>query len=151
MKTIAIATKFNAISQVTKLPECITFLLLLANARVSDKHRITVLAAAALNDPNIGAHATNDAFLQAVSINSVSAVVKQCDSVNQNRIYKSKLRSANSANTQRNGYNNNRIFKNREPFKELSQQEKILLCDVPNVMNAAKTDISNVITRLMEH
>lgn len=77
----AVATKFNSISQTTKLLECTTSLLLLANAQVSDTQCVTVLAAGAPNDQEIGASAPNDRFFQAVSYNAVSSVVKQGDTL----------------------------------------------------------------------
>lgn len=61
----AVTTKLNAISQTTKLPEFVTSLLLLANAKVSDTQRVTVLPTADPKNRKIGASAPNDQFLQA--------------------------------------------------------------------------------------
>ena len=57
-------SKFNAHSTVTKIPEALTALLLLANSNVYDSQRISVLAAAS---PGSGENdSTMDTYLQAI-------------------------------------------------------------------------------------
>lgn len=71
--------KFNSISTTTKLPECITALMLLSNSAIDDTQRVSVLAAAAPSDDNLNAQSTNDQFLSAITYQSVSSVIRQCD------------------------------------------------------------------------
>lgn len=71
--------KFNSISTTTKLPECITALMLLSNSAIDDSQRVSVLAAAAPSGDSLDAQSTNDQFLSAITYQSVSSVIKQCD------------------------------------------------------------------------
>lgn len=123
----AVATKLNSILQTTKLPECITSLLLLANAHISDTQRVMVLAAAASNDPEIGSNTSNDQFLLAVSYNIVSSIVRQCDSISEiKRTNNNSLKeSAASAFTYKTSYSNKR--NSGCDFKELSRNEKDII------------------------
>lgn len=71
--------KFNSISNTTKLPDCLTALMLLSNASIDDAQRVSILAAASLSDENLGAQSSNDQYLSAVTYSSVASVIKQCD------------------------------------------------------------------------
>lgn len=71
--------KFNSISDTTKLPECITALMLLSNSAINDVQRVSVMAAAAPSASNLNAQSSNDQFLAAVTYTFVSSVIKQCD------------------------------------------------------------------------
>lgn len=72
-------TRFNSLSVTTKLPECLTPLLLLSNAHVSGNQRITFLAAATPHNPELNSSSSNDDFLKCVKYSSVSSVVKHRD------------------------------------------------------------------------
>lgn len=71
--------KFNSISETTKLPECITALMLLANASVDDAQRISVLASAANHNGEVNDQASNDALLETITYESIASIIKQCD------------------------------------------------------------------------
>lgn len=72
--------KFNAISESTKLPECLTSLMLIANAEITDSERVSVLAAAASSsDFEDSANTSNEEFLMSISYASVASVIKQCE------------------------------------------------------------------------
>lgn len=71
--------RFNSISTTTKLPECITALMFLSNSAIDDSQRVSVMAAAAPSDENLNAQSTNEQFLGAITYQSVSSVIKQCD------------------------------------------------------------------------
>ena len=74
-------SKFNAHSTVTKIPEALTALLLLANSNVDDSQRISVLAAAS---PGSGENdSTMDTYLQAIKYESIASVLRQCDQTGQ--------------------------------------------------------------------
>ncbi len=110
----ACVSKFNAISETTRLPECLTALMLLSNAVVEDSQRVSVLAAASPNEPQLGQQATNDQFLSAVTYQSVASVIKQCDN---NHSSGGQNLSVNSATTVRNGRNNYRgKYNNRSNY-----------------------------------
>ena len=96
--------KFNSISDTTKLPECITALMLLSNSAIDDTQRISVMAAAAPSDQHLNGQSTNDQFLSAITYQSVASVVKQCDKSSQHPAEGSHL-TASSAGTNR-GFNN---------------------------------------------
>lgn len=55
-------TKFNAISEITKLPEFIMTLLILAKDGIADIQRVTFLATAAPNDTNLDSTSSNGDF-----------------------------------------------------------------------------------------
>lgn len=59
-------TKFSAISETRRLPECLKALLLLSNSAINDKQRIFILAAAVPGDTSLDGMATNDQLLTAV-------------------------------------------------------------------------------------
>ncbi len=99
--------KFNSISTTTKLPECITALMLLANSAIDDNQRISVMAATAPSDATFTAQSTNDEFLAAITYNSVASVIKQCDKTSQNTEESSAL-TASTAGTSSFGSNQNR-------------------------------------------
>lgn len=119
----AVAKKFNSTSTTKQLPKCITSLVELTNAQVSDTHLVAVLAAVAPNDANGGAHAPNDEFLQSGSYNTVSPIVKQCEfrtsqSQANNYLTASNVGVCNQQSG--NSYRRN----NDKPFKDISQNEK---------------------------
>lgn len=76
---IAQVAKFNAIATTTKLPECITALMLMSNSSIDDAQRVSVMVAAALSAASLNAESTNDQYLRAVTYNAVASVIKQCD------------------------------------------------------------------------
>lgn len=71
--------KFNALSANTKLPECITALILLSNSAIDDSQCISVMAAAAHTDENLISQSTHDRFLSSITYQSIASVIKQCD------------------------------------------------------------------------
>ena len=73
----AAVTKFNSLSKTTKLPQCITALMLLSNANIDQSQRVSVLAAAALKNDSLNEDSSNDAFLSAVTYKQLASVVKQ--------------------------------------------------------------------------
>lgn len=76
----AIIAKSNAISESTKLPECLTVLMLISNSYVSDAQRVSVLAAAAsASEVENVATATDEQLLKSISYGSVASVVRQCE------------------------------------------------------------------------
>ena len=80
LRFAASVAKFNAISESTKLAECLTALMLISNAHISDSQRVSVLAAAAsASEVENVATATNEEFLKSISYSSVSSVVKHCE------------------------------------------------------------------------
>lgn len=111
-------TKFNSISQSTRLLECLTSLLLPTNAQVSENQRVTVLAAAAPLDSRSSYSSSSVMFLSAVTYHFVSSVVKQFDtngstsSVNASRARTTKLYTVKISNQ----YKTN--------FSELSKQKQ---------------------------
>ena len=80
LRFAASVTKFNSLSDTTKLPQCITALMLLSNSGIDHSQRISVLAAAAPTGNNLTDSSTNDQFLAAVTYKQVASVVKQCNS-----------------------------------------------------------------------
>lgn len=79
----AAVSKFNSFSSTTKLPQCITALLLLNNAGIEHSQRVSALSAAAPNGASFTAQSTNDEFLSVVTYNQVSGIVKQCEKANR--------------------------------------------------------------------
>lgn len=72
--------KFNGISESTKLSECLTSLMLISNAEVTDSESVSVLASAASSsDFEDSATTSNEEFLTSISYSSVASVVKQCE------------------------------------------------------------------------
>ena len=75
----AALSKFNSIANATKLPPCITALMLLSNSSVDHNQRVSILAAIAPNNDQFSEDSSNDDYLSVVTYNSVASVVKQCD------------------------------------------------------------------------
>lgn len=75
----AAVTKFNSLSNTTKLPQCITALMLLSNASIEQSQRVSVLAAVASSGQNFSEQSTNDEFLNAVTYKQLASMVKQCE------------------------------------------------------------------------
>lgn len=75
----AAVTKFNSLSETTKLPQCITALMLLSHANIEQSARVSVLAAAAPSTADFDDNSTNDDFLEAVTYKQLASVVKQCE------------------------------------------------------------------------
>lgn len=107
--------KFNSISQTTKLPECLTALMLLSNSNIDDAQRVSVLASASSSDSELNAQSTNDEFLNAITYQSVASVIKQCDhqNTNDNLMANSAQAHQNRFFKPKNGFKNN--FKNNRP------------------------------------
>lgn len=78
----AAVSKFNSFSTTTKLPQCITALLLLINASIEHSQRVSALSAAAPAGTVFNDQASNDDFLKVVTYNQVSSIVKQCEKSN---------------------------------------------------------------------
>lgn len=72
-------SKFNAHASSCVLPEAMTALMFLANSAIDNNQLISVLAAAAPNESNLGDTPTTDDYLKAVKYESVSSVLRQCD------------------------------------------------------------------------
>lgn len=113
----ALGRKLHSTGQTTKLPECITSLLLPANAQIIGTQHVIVLDAAATYNTDIATNAPNDQFLQAVSYNAVSAVAKHCDSIQKTKL------QIDTASAGRLDGNNDRTH-NENSFKRLFQTEK---------------------------
>lgn len=98
--------KFNSKSTTTKLPECITALMLLSNSAINDAQRVSVMAAAAPSDENLNSQSSNDEFLSAFTYQSVSSVIKQCDktSLEPNESTSLTASSAGTGRFERNRY-----------------------------------------------
>lgn len=60
-------SKFNSFSKTTKLPQCITALMLLSNAKIEHSQRVSALAASAPNGTKFFGLGSNDEFLQVVT------------------------------------------------------------------------------------
>lgn len=75
----AAVTKFKSLFNVTKLPRCITALMLLSNARVEHSQRISALAAAAPNGPVFTDQSSIYDYLSAMTYKQSPSVVKQCE------------------------------------------------------------------------
>ena len=90
--------KFNSTSSTTKIPECITALMLLSNSAIYDLQRVSVMAAATTSNENLTSDSTNYEFLGAFTYQSVSLVIKQCDTSSQPHVQTETL-FASSANT----------------------------------------------------
>lgn len=69
---------FSSISSTTKLPECITAIMLLSNPDIDDAQRVSVVKAAATFNENLNSHSSNDAFLSSITCQTVYSVIKQC-------------------------------------------------------------------------
>lgn len=101
--------KFNAISASTKLPNCLTALMLLSNSHITDAQRASVLAAAASrsNIENVST-ATNEQFLQFISYCALGPVFKQCEG---NRIGDDNALNRNNGHATHSRFNGNGNFK----------------------------------------
>lgn len=75
----AAVTKFNSLSKTTKLPQCITALMLLSNAAIDHSQRISALAAAAPSGTTFTELSRNDDFLSEETYRQLASVVKQCE------------------------------------------------------------------------
>lgn len=75
----AAVTKFNSLSNITRLPQCITALMLLSNASIEHSQRVSALAAAAPNGTVFTDQSSNDDYLKAVTYRQLASVVKQCE------------------------------------------------------------------------
>lgn len=69
--------KFNSISTTTKIPECLRALLIWPNSYADDLQRVSKLAAAAPSMHELGDNATRDDFLEAVTYELISSVIRQ--------------------------------------------------------------------------
>lgn len=78
----AAVSKFNSISTTTKLPQCITSLLLLSNANIDHSQRVSALSSAAPSGVVFTDQAQNDEFLEVVTYHQVSSIVRQCIKAN---------------------------------------------------------------------
>ena len=100
--------KFNSISSTSKLPECITALMLLSNSAIEDSQRVSVMAAAAPSNQNLSSNSSNDEFLSAITYQSVSSVINQCDKSSQPPVENETLTASSAGTTQFRGqYRNN--------------------------------------------
>ena len=93
----AAVTKFNSLSTTTKLPQCITALMLLSNANVDQTSRVSVLAASAPSTDDFNDNSTNDDFLAAVTYKQLASVVKQCERASVNPAAYNETLTASSA------------------------------------------------------
>lgn len=82
----ATVSKFNSFSTTTKLPQCITALLLLSNASIDHSQCVSALSAAAPVGTVFNDQASSDDFLQVVTYNQVFSIVKQCEKANVSTI-----------------------------------------------------------------
>ena len=118
--------KFNSISATTRLPECITALMLLSNSAIDDSQRVSVMAAAAPSDESLNSQSSNDAFLSSITYQSVSSVIKQCDKTTHTTVDQAPL-SASSAGTSR-SHEQNRNNKGRSKGQSLSMKYPCDIC-----------------------
>lgn len=76
--SVALAN-FNSFSSNTKLPRCITSLMLLNNASTEHSQHVSVLSLAAPTGTSFPEQASNEDFLNVVTYLQVSSIVKQCE------------------------------------------------------------------------
>lgn len=115
--------KFNAISASTKLPDCLTALMLISNSDISDSQRVSVLAAAASSSAvEDVATATNEQFLKSISYSAVASVVKQCEG---KRVQEDDYLKGNNCFAT-NRFNENNKFKNRNKFTREQYEKRIM-------------------------
>lgn len=104
-------TKFSSLLATTKLPPCITALMLFNHYEVDHSQHVSVVAAAAPTDDILNDSSTNDQCLSAATYKQVASVVKQCDrgsssmSVNDSLTGKNVrfLRNRQNSHSNRNG------------------------------------------------
>lgn len=113
--------KCNVIAESTKLPECLTALLVIFNPEITDSERVSVFAfASSSSDLDEDTETTNEEFLNSVSYSSVAPVVKQCERPNGRDLHGNSMYA-------RGGYKNNdknNLFR-RRMTKEQNQAKTI--------------------------
>lgn len=75
----ASVAKFNSMSGITKLPQCITALMLSSNAAIEHSQHVQCLNAAAPEGTIFSDQSSNDKILSAVTYQQLASVVKQCE------------------------------------------------------------------------
>ena len=82
------------------LPESLKALMLIANASIDNTQRVSVLAAASPTGPDLDSQSTNAEFMKAVSYQSVSSVLRQCNRPHDTTISQSNPIISNAATTE---------------------------------------------------
>lgn len=75
----AAVTKFNFLSETTKIIEGITALMLLSNSGIEQSQKVSFLAAAAPANLSLSKLCSKNDFLKAVTYHQLVSVVKQCE------------------------------------------------------------------------
>ena len=124
--------KFNAISNTTKLPECLTALMLLSNSAIDDNQRVSVWAATAPADPTMSSQSTNVMFLSAITYQSVASIVKKCDRTHTTSVNQNSLAGSSAGTTQRYGHsspqNRGRTRPTKAEYEALMMKHLCNLC-----------------------
>ena len=124
--------KFNSISATTKLPECITALMLLANSAIDDNQRVSVMAANAPSNSCLNGQLSSDEFLAAITYNSVASVIRQCErstpSTSEEYSLTASAGTMNSSNNGQQRGNLNRSRPSKAEYEALKMKHPCNMC-----------------------
>lgn len=120
------ASKFNAHSEVTKLPESLLAFILLANSNVDNGQRVSVLAAASPKELPSDTSTTSD-YLESVSYDSIASVVRQCDQKASDNSQHNPLRANHVSRPGKKNSNKKKL--SPEDFAEMKSKSKCRTCN----------------------